>query len=96
VFLPDLDAAIDQVVREHPDYFNLDEQQGPGGYRLLKRDAYVAAVVAAAGKRASSGILLEGSCRGARPIPAGRAGALVSVPSAPAFWKASHLPRETA
>ncbi len=51
VFLADLDAAIDQVVREHPDYFNLNEQQGPGGYRLLNRDAYVAAVIAAAGKR---------------------------------------------
>ena len=51
MFLPDLDAAIDQVVREHPDYFNLDEQQGTGGYRLLKREPYVAAVIAAAGKR---------------------------------------------
>ena len=51
VFLADLDAAIDQVVREHPDYFNLDEQQGPGGYRLLKREAYVAAVIGAAEKR---------------------------------------------
>jgi hypothetical protein len=50
-FLPDLDAAIDQVVREHPDYFNLNEQQGGGGYRLLNRNGYISAVIAALGKR---------------------------------------------
>lgn len=51
VLLADLDAAIDQVVREHPDYFNLNEVQGAGGYRLLNRDAYLGAVIGAAEKR---------------------------------------------
>ena len=46
-----MDAAIDQVVREHPDYFNLNETQGFGGYRLLNHDAYVNAVIGNLGKR---------------------------------------------
>jgi hypothetical protein len=51
LFLADMNAAIDQVAREHPDYFNLSEQRGEGAYRLLKRDAYIAAVIDALGQR---------------------------------------------
>jgi hypothetical protein len=44
-FLPDLEAAIDRTVQEHPEYFNLTEQRGDGGYRILNRERYLAAVI---------------------------------------------------
>src|SRR5260221_7730663 len=34
--LGDVDAAIDQLVQQHPDYFVLTDQNGPGGYKVLK------------------------------------------------------------
>src|SRR5262245_35687402 len=50
-YLADLDAAIDQVVREHPEYFNLRETRGEGSYKILNRGAYTAAVIDALGQR---------------------------------------------
>ncbi len=51
LYLADLDAAIEQVVREHPEYFNLGEKRGEGSYRILHRDAYTAAVIDALGSQ---------------------------------------------
>jgi hypothetical protein len=45
LFLADLDAAIEQLIREHPEYFNLGEKRGDGGFRILQRDSYTAAVI---------------------------------------------------
>lgn len=45
LYLADLDAAIEQVVREHPEFFKLGETKGPGAYRIEERDAYTAAVI---------------------------------------------------
>jgi hypothetical protein len=50
-YLADMDAAIEQVVREHPEYFNLTEKRGEGSYRILRRDAYTSAVLDALGQR---------------------------------------------
>jgi hypothetical protein len=46
-----MEGAAEEVIREHPEYFNLGEQRGAGGYRLLKRDAYLAAAVEKLGAR---------------------------------------------
>jgi hypothetical protein len=51
LYLADLDAAIEQVVREHPEYFNLGETRGPGAYRIRERDAYTAAVIDVLGRQ---------------------------------------------
>jgi hypothetical protein len=50
-YLADLDAAIDQVIREHPEYFNLRENRGEGAYKIVNRNAYTAAVIDALGQR---------------------------------------------
>jgi len=50
-YLADLDSAIDQVVREHPEYFNLHETRGEGAYKILNRDAYTSAVIDALAQR---------------------------------------------
>jgi hypothetical protein len=50
-YLADMDAAIEQVAREHPEYFNLSETRGVGSYRILHRDAYTSAVLDALGQR---------------------------------------------
>jgi hypothetical protein len=45
--LGSVDTAIDQVVQQHPDWFNQNDISGPGGYKLLKDPAsYHQAVVA--------------------------------------------------
>jgi len=53
--LRDMDAAIGAVVLQHPEYFNLKEEQGAGGYRLLARDAYLAALVEKLGEQGVCG-----------------------------------------
>jgi hypothetical protein len=44
--LPDVDAAIDRVVEQHPDWFILTDQNGPGGYKVLKQPEYYQGVTA--------------------------------------------------
>jgi len=56
-FLADVNAAIDQVVREHPEYFNLKETRGEGSYKIRERDAYTSAVIANLGQRGLCGAL---------------------------------------
>jgi hypothetical protein len=34
-FLDDVNTAIDETVAQHPEYFNLSDQQGAGGYRVI-------------------------------------------------------------
>jgi hypothetical protein len=42
-----VDRAIDQVVREHPEYFNLGNDTGGGSFQVLDRSRYIGAVVRA-------------------------------------------------
>lgn len=44
-FLNDVLGAIDEVVAEQPELFDLTQENGPGGYRVLDRDGYHQAVV---------------------------------------------------
>ena len=44
--LPDVDAAIDSVVQQHPDWFIMSDQNGPGGYKVLKPAEYYQGVTA--------------------------------------------------
>ena len=44
-YVEDVNAAIDQVVRQHPDYFETGDQNGPGGFRVLRPHEYQVAVV---------------------------------------------------
>lgn len=53
-YLPELEAALDQVIREHPQIFNLNEQaagQAPGSYKVLDGDAYMRELRRALGQR---------------------------------------------
>ena len=43
--LGDVDAAIERLVQQHPDYFILTDQNGPGGYKVLKPTEYHQGVV---------------------------------------------------
>ncbi|HYU42773.1 MAG TPA: hypothetical protein VEQ84_11550 [Vicinamibacteria bacterium] len=45
--LGDVDAAVDRLVQQHPDYFILTDQNGPGGYKVLKPLEYHQGVVSA-------------------------------------------------
>ena len=45
-FLDAVNAAIDKLVQQHPEYFNLSDQSAPGAYRVLNEDAYLDGVVA--------------------------------------------------
>ena len=45
VFLEKVDAAIDQLVQQRPELFNLEETAGPGSYRVLDSAQYYAGVV---------------------------------------------------
>jgi hypothetical protein len=45
VFLDKVDAAIDQLVQQRPEIFELGDAAGPGGYRVLDADQYQAGVV---------------------------------------------------
>jgi hypothetical protein len=42
--LADVDAAIDSVVQQHPDWFILTDQNGTGGYKVLKQAEYYQSV----------------------------------------------------
>lgn len=42
-----VDGAIDRLVQQHPEYFELTNLNGPGGYRVLKPTEYHQGVVAA-------------------------------------------------
>jgi hypothetical protein len=37
--LGDVDAAIERLVQQHPDWFNVTDQNGPGGYKVLRSTA---------------------------------------------------------
>jgi len=43
--LGDVDAAIDRLVQQRPDYFILTDQNGPGGFKVLKPAEYYQGVV---------------------------------------------------
>jgi len=45
VFLDKVDAAIDQLVQQRPEIFEMGDAAGPGGYRVLDNDKYQAGVV---------------------------------------------------
>jgi len=44
-FLSDVDKAIGQVIAEHPEYFDLDNQSGGGQYKVLSGGAYLVGVI---------------------------------------------------
>jgi len=44
-FFDELDAAIDQLIAEQPQIFDLDRAQGPGGYKVLSEGAYMVGVI---------------------------------------------------
>jgi hypothetical protein len=44
-FLPEVESAIDQLAREQPEVFNLADQAGPGGYKVLDTERYYAGVM---------------------------------------------------
>jgi hypothetical protein len=44
-WVENVNAAIDQVVQQHPDYFNTADLNGTGGFRVLKPHEYQVAVV---------------------------------------------------
>jgi hypothetical protein len=55
-YLGDVEAAILDVAREHPDYFNLgDNQPGTDFFKVLNVDGYISAMVAAMVKRGYCG-----------------------------------------
>src|SRR5688500_3953305 len=41
-FVRDVDTAIDRLVQQHPEYFNLNDTNGFGDFRVLKRPEYFA------------------------------------------------------
>jgi len=43
---PDVDAAITLLTQQRPDIFDLNQQAGEGGYKVLKPDDYYAGVIA--------------------------------------------------
>jgi hypothetical protein len=44
-FSGDVDAAINLLVQQHPEIFDLTQQAGEGGYKVLNPDAYYAGVI---------------------------------------------------
>ena len=44
-FAADVDAAITQLVQQRPDIFDLNQQAGEGGYKVLKYEDYYAGVI---------------------------------------------------
>jgi hypothetical protein len=51
LLLADVNATIEQVIREHPGYFDLKQTRGEGSYKIVQRDAYTNAVIAGLGDR---------------------------------------------
>ena len=47
----DVDAAIAQVAREHPEVFDIGDQRGDGGYRIVQPEPFKSHLVAAAKAR---------------------------------------------
>lgn len=45
-FLAEVDTAINQLVQARPDLFNLNDQRGAGGYRILNIDQFLHGVAA--------------------------------------------------
>ena len=45
-YAADVDAAISLLVQQRPDIFDLNQQAGEGGYKVLQPDAYYAGVIA--------------------------------------------------
>ncbi len=45
-FVADVDSAITELTRQQPQIFNFNDEAGPGGYRVLDQDKYVAGVIA--------------------------------------------------
>lgn len=41
-----VENAIQRTIREHPEYFDFDDDLGGGAYRVLDRDKYIKSVVA--------------------------------------------------
>lgn len=41
-----VENAIQRTIREHPEYFDLNDDLGGGAYRVLDRDKYIKSVVA--------------------------------------------------
>jgi hypothetical protein len=41
-----VESAIQKTIREHPEYFDLDEDLGGGAFRVVDRDKYIKSVVA--------------------------------------------------
>ncbi len=44
--LSDVDGAINQLVQQHPEYFNVNDTNGPDGYKVLKPAEYEQGVIA--------------------------------------------------
>lgn len=44
-FLPEVESAIDQLAREQPEVFNLADQAGPGGYKVVDTAQYYAGIM---------------------------------------------------
>lgn len=47
----EVDASIAQVAREHPEVFDVGDQRGDGGYRIVNPDGFKAHLIAAAKTR---------------------------------------------
>jgi hypothetical protein len=47
----DVDASIAQVAREHPEVFDVGDQRGDGGYRIVNPDGFKSHLIAAARTR---------------------------------------------
>jgi hypothetical protein len=47
----DVDAAIAQVAREHPEVFDIGDQRGDGGYRIVQPEPFKSHLIAAAKAR---------------------------------------------
>jgi hypothetical protein len=43
--LDHLNIALDKTIREHPEYFDLNDSPGAGAFKVLDRDRYIKSVV---------------------------------------------------
>jgi hypothetical protein len=50
-FLKEVDDAIEQVAKEHPEFFNLGDRRNENWYRIVNGDAYINGVVQALTKK---------------------------------------------
>ena len=56
-FLDDVSTAIDETVAQHPEYFNLNDQDGAGGYRVLSQGGLTLGIVQNLDKKGICGAL---------------------------------------